>query len=269
MFHKARFFAAGAVLTALMASTPAKAETAVPSCAAPDALMRLDGTISRTAARLSEGRTLRIVALGSSSTAGAGASSPANSYPSRLEAELRERFPDMEIVVLNRGVGGEDAREMLARLEKSVIAEKPDLVLWQVGTNAIVDEEGLSEEASLVRKGFARLKASGADVILVDPQYAPKVIGKPKATAMIRMLQTVAQNANVGVFQRFAIMSHWQRVEHVPFEHFTSKDGLHMNDWSYGCIAKLLAATIVAGASEPTRTATATATRRLARHARS
>jgi hypothetical protein len=97
-------------------------------------------------------------------------------------------------------------------------------------------------------------------VIVVDPQYAPKVIGKPKAAAMVRMLQTVAQGANIGVFQRFAIMSHWQRVEHVPFETFTAKDGLHMNDWSYGCIAKLLATAIVATAGQPAVTASRTFT---------
>jgi acyl-CoA thioesterase-1 len=254
-----------ALVPALIVPTSAKAETAVPACAAPSALTRLDGAIVRTAARLSEGRTLKIVAFGSSSTAGAGASSPANSYPSRLEAELRTRYPDMEITVLNRGVSGEDAREMLARLEKSVVAEKPDLVLWQVGTNAIVDEAGLSDEASLVRRGLARLKASGADVILVDPQYAPKVIGKPKAGAMVRALQAVALDANIGVFHRFATMSHWRQVEHVPFERFTSRDGLHMNDWSYGCIAKLLAMAIVAGTTQPVPTAT----RRMVHQARS
>jgi lysophospholipase L1-like esterase len=255
-----RFFTTGLVCAALLPAaivpTAANAQAAAPGCAAPGALTRLDGVIARTAARLSEGRTLRVVALGSSSTAGAGASSPANAYPSRLGAELRERFPDMEIVVLNRGVDGEDAREMLARLEKSVIAEKPDLVLWQVGTNAIVNNAGLTEEASLVRRGLARIKASGADVILVDPQYAPRVISKPKAAAIVRMLQAVAQDANTGVFHRFAIMSHWRLVERVPFKRFTSEDGLHMNDWSYDCLAKLLAAAIVAGSSQPAPTAT-------------
>jgi acyl-CoA thioesterase I len=256
MFRRVGFFTA-MLVTALTAPTAAEAETAAPSCSAPSALMRLDRAIAHTAARLSEGRTLKIVALGSSSTFGVGASSPANSYPSRLEADLREQFPDMDITVVNRGIGGEDAKEMLARLDKSVLAEHPDLVLWQVGTNAIVDDEGLSQEAALVRKGFARLKAAGVDVVLMDPQYSPKVIGAPKAAAMVRMLEREAQAANVPVFHRFAIMSHWRQVENMPFDRFTVKDGLHMNDWSYGCIAKLLATAIVATAGQPTQVATA------------
>src|SRR5215831_12316685 len=239
-----------AVLAGLLGATPVRAE-ADQACSAPDALMRLDRAISHTAARIAEGRSLKVVALGSSSTVGIGASSPANSYPSRLEAELREQYPDMQIEVINRGVGGEDAREMLARLDKSVIAERPDLVLWQVGTNAIVDEEGVSDEGALVRKGLARLKAASVDVILIDPQYSPSVIRRPHAGAMVRKLNAVAQDANVAVFRRFAIMSHWRTVEHVPFERFTVKDGLHMNDWGYQCIAKLLATSIVAAASQP------------------
>jgi acyl-CoA thioesterase I len=259
---KAGFFTtmAVALFAGLLGVSPASAD---PECSAPDSLMRLDRAISHTAARISEGRSLKIVALGSSSTVGVGASSPANSYPSRLEAELREQYPDMRVEVINRGVGGEDAREMLARLDKSVVAERPDLVLWQVGTNAIVDEEGVSQEAHLVRKGLARLKAAGVDVILIDPQYSPTIVQRPNAGAMVRMLQTAAQAANVPVFRRYAIMSHWRTIEHVPFDRFIVKDGLHMNDWSYHCIAKLLATSIVAAASRP-----AIATRSLVREVR-
>jgi acyl-CoA thioesterase-1 len=232
-------------------SVAASAQDAAPACRAPSMLMQLDETIVHTAAHLTEGRTLRIVAFGSSSTAGAGASSPAATYPSRLEAELRARFADMDIVVLNRGVGGEDAREMLARLDRDVIAEHPDLVLWQVGTNAIMDDEQLPRESSLIHAGLARLKAAGIDVVLVDPQYAPKVIGKPRAGAMVRLLETVARDEHVGVFHRFAIMAHWRISDGIPFDRFTSRDGLHMNDWSYDCVAKLLASAIVDASSRP------------------
>jgi acyl-CoA thioesterase-1 len=86
------------------------------------------------AQRLADVESVKIIAIGSSSTAGAGASSRAFSYPSRLEVELRTRFPRASITVINRGVGGEEAPQMLARFARGVIAEKPDLVLWQVGS---------------------------------------------------------------------------------------------------------------------------------------
>lgn len=255
MIRKKSYFALVAVcagiVTYLIAPGAAEADAVLPSCSAPSSLARLDHAIARTARGLAQGRELRIVAFGSSSTAGTGATSPAKSYPSQLENALREHLPDARIVVLNRGIGGEDAREMLARLERSVLAEHPDLVLWQVGTNAIMDDESLLKEASLVRAGFSRLKAAGTDVIFVDPQFAPKVIRKPHAVAMIRLLQTVARRENVGIFRRFAIMNHWHAAMHIPFEAFTSRDGLHMNDWSYQCMADLLAKAIIEAARLP------------------
>ena len=46
------------------------------------------------------------------------------------------------------------------------------------------------------------------------------------------------------MFRRFAVMRHWRQVARIPYEKFLSPDELHLNDWSYGCIAKLLAGAI-------------------------
>ena len=60
------------------------------------------------------------------------------SYPSRLEAELKAQLPGLPITVLNKGIGGEEAPQMVARFDADVIDEKPDLVLWQVGSNSVL-----------------------------------------------------------------------------------------------------------------------------------
>jgi acyl-CoA thioesterase I len=240
----------------LVAPVAASADSSTPACFAPASLTRLDHPVARTATRLAERHAIKIVALGSSSTFGIGASAPAHSYPSRLEAELRERFPDTDIVVLNRGVGGEDAREMLARMEKSVLAEKPDLVLWQVGTNAITDDESTTAEGALVRSGLARLRAHGIDVILIDPQYVPKIIAKRRANAMVRVLHASASRQNIAVFHRFAVMDYWRRAMQIPFRQFTTADDLHMNDWGYHCFGQLLADSLADAINHSTPAAT-------------
>ncbi|MGA8295038.1 MAG: GDSL-type esterase/lipase family protein [Rhodoplanes sp.] len=200
---------------------------------------------------------LTIVALGSSSTAGAGASSPDAAYPSRLAAALKEHFPSNAITVLNRGVNGEEAREMLNRFETSVAAEKPDLVLWQVGTNTVLRGKPVSEVAALLRDGVTRIKALGADVILIDAQFAPRVIARPENEQMLNLLAGAAKETSVGLFPRFAVMRRWREIQNIPFDAFLSPDGLHMNDWSYACIAKLLGDAIVEAAtrSQPAVTA--------------
>lgn len=206
--------------------------------------VRLDLPLVHTARVLASGKPLKIVALGSSSTYGAGASTSAASYPSRLADELARRFPGHEIAILNRGVNGNEAADMLARLDTAVIAEKPDLILWQVGTNSVLRDKPLQPHAPLLHEGLARMKATGADVVLIDPQYAPRVISKPMCEGMVSLIATTAKAEHVGVFHRFELMRRWRETEQLPFETFVSTDGLHMNDWSYACLAKALGTAI-------------------------
>src|SRR5262245_28128473 len=167
-------------------------------------------------------------------------------------AELARRFATQSIIVLNRGIGGERAIDMLARFDDSVAAERPDLVLWQVGTNAVLRGYDHSKSDALIRESIRRIKAIGADVVLIDPQFAPKVTAQPGIEDMIELISNAAKQENVDVFHRFALMRHWHEVDGIPFEAFLSSDGLHMNDWSYHCFAKALADAI-ADAATPDR----------------
>ena len=65
------------------------------------------------------------------------------------------------------------------------------------------------------------------------------------------MLTSTARDAEVGLFNRFMVMRNWVEGEKMSFDKFLSPDGLHLNDWSYACIAKLLATAILEGAKLP------------------
>jgi hypothetical protein len=181
------------------------------------------------------------------------------SYPSRLQVDLQELFPRSPIPVFSRGVGGETAVEMLARFDSGVMTEKPDLVLWQAGSNSVLREQPIAPANGLMRDGLGRLKSAGIDVVLINPQYAPKVISKPGIDGMVDLIDATAREAHVNLFQRFALMRYWRLTEDIPFSTFLSSDELHMNDWSYGCLAKLLAGSIAEAATRPVPTVTAVA----------
>src|SRR5262249_60079931 len=112
----------------------ARSESATPTCDAPFSMIRFTNPLTRVAESLKSGKPITIVAIGSSSTAGSGASSPATTYPSQLAVELTQRLPGHPITVLNRGVGGEEVDDMLKRFDTDVIKARPDLVLWQYDT---------------------------------------------------------------------------------------------------------------------------------------
>jgi acyl-CoA thioesterase-1 len=245
------------IAAALWLLAPAEAQER--ACNDTGKIARLSTPLFHMARRVAADRPLTILALGSSSTAGAGASSPAASYPSRLAVELKTLFPDLAVTVLNRGVNGEEATEMLARFEQGAATDKPDVVLWQLGTNSVLRDRPFDHYEAIIRQGLARMKALGADVVLIDPQFAPKVIAKPDAEDMVNLIAAAATRRGVDLFPRFAIMRAWHETEAIPFEGFLAPDQLHMNDWGYACLAKLIGGALAEAATRPIAAARAIA----------
>ena len=215
-------------------------------CLPPKGAPRTVGSLPRVAHKLAAGEPVVIVAFGSSSTQGYGASSPEFTYPNRLAAQLQRKYPTANITVVNRGHGGDDAPEMMKRLQTEVIDAHPDMVIWQVGTNAVIrnlDPDGVAQQ---VQDGVARIQSSGADVVLVDPQYSPQVTEhQENASRMVKVLGRVGQLRHVGVFPRFEVMRQWHENQALPIDTFVIADGLHMNDWGYACFAQTLGDDII------------------------
>src|ERR1700742_15409 len=211
MSRAIRFSAAGAASSfalalALFCFGPQAANAqSAELCAAPFEAAGLEHTLVRFRERIAKGLPIKIVAIGSSSTFGTGASSPDKTYPAQLQAELKARLPGLPVTVLNKGIGGEEAAQMGARFDADVLDEAPDLVLWQVGSNSVL----LNHPApgTIIHEGVERLKASGTEVVLMNPQYAPKIIAKGDiALQSVDAIAATARDEEVGLFNRFATM---------------------------------------------------------------
>jgi acyl-CoA thioesterase-1 len=233
---------------------PAAADPPRDSCAAPADLTRLHGRLPRTAMRIARHEALTVVAIGSSSTEGVGASTPAAAYPSRVEAELARRLPRQSVTVLNKGVGGETAVDMLARFDRDVFAAHPDLVIWQVGTNSVLHDTAIAGSREAVEAGIERLKQAGIDLVIMDLQYAPAVLAHPLHRDMVHGIAKLAKEDGVPLFRRFALMRHWVQSAQLDFTSMLAPDGLHLNDLSYGCIGRMLGDAIVDTALPSTMT---------------
>src|SRR5262245_24653316 len=184
--------------------------------------------LPRFAAALLGKEPVRIVAVGSSSTAGR---EDVVAYPSRLEMYLRRD-------VVNRGRGGEEAFEELLRFDTDIFAEKPSLVIWQVGTNAVFHKYNLEGVAAKIAEGLARLRDHPIDVVMMDPQYVMAMLLDEKADAsdrMVTLIAAAAEKAGVSVFRRWALMRHWHVENSISFERMldpTDPDKLHQSNWS-------------------------------------
>ena len=244
--------AAVAVCGFLAHAPAAQAETF--SCTIAPQLSTLAHPLPQVAARLASDKPLLVIAIGSSSTAGFGASSPAFNYPNQLAKKLSDDFHH-PVTVINRGVGGDEIDRMMKRFDAALsetpdgkpLDAKPDLVLWQVGSNEIL--RGHPLPAAQLHEGLEKIRATGADAVLIDPQYAPSTFAKPGAVSIVDSIAGTAASEHVGLFHRFALMKQWSASQ--DFAAFVTPDGIHMNDAGYGCWAVNLAFGIENAAGRP------------------
>jgi len=216
-----------------------------PSCRAPIYDIAAPAPLPHVAAALRSERTIRVMAIGSSSTVGVGASSPAKAYPVQLEAILEKTFRNLDVVVTNRGVSGELAAATAERLKSVIPLDQPDVVLWQVGTNDALAKVPPAEFKATVQSTVQRLKEHRVDTVLVGLQYSPRVAQDPHHTAIRQALRAIASAENVLLVRRFEAM---QFVEKTKEGDLLSRDGLHQNDVGYRCMAEHIARAVVLSA---------------------
>jgi lysophospholipase L1-like esterase len=204
--------------------------------------------------------SVKIVALGSSTTAGEGA---IVAYPYRLEAVLRDKYTNHRIDVLNRGVGGEEAPKERDRIADDVIAENPSLVIWQMGTNAVwqsKEDNPPSHDDTIValREGIQRVRQkSSIDIILMDPQYVPAMLTKATRYATDRMVSAIAdvsREEKINLFRRFELMKGWYKVEKISFDRIVDAGDdkrLHDSDWATQQLTEALGKLILARVPKP------------------
>ncbi len=234
---------------ALVASAGLLLGTAIPAlagaCPGPGHMPIVSPAFAEASRRSTQ--ELRIIAFGSSSTAGSGASDEAHAYPALLQARLRAALGP-GVTVLNRGIGGEDADNMLARLDRDVIAQHPQIVIWQVGANAAMRQMDPDQFAGFVREGIARLRHAGIEVVLMDNQRAPRIAASPAHQRFDATLAEIAATTpGVALFSRGRLMDGWAAAG-VPASALLIQDGLHHNDRGYACLADALAEALIRGA---------------------
>jgi len=244
----AAFFAVVSIATPAIAPAQAPGSpSAAESCLAANRGISLGSRLPRTATRLKAGGPLKIVAVGTSSTTGLWMLTAAATYPEVLRRELVRLQPNAQVAVVNAGRIGDTIPGTLARLDRDVVAAEPDLVVWQLGTNDVTwggGTDGLKEQIIL---GVRRLKSTGADVILMDLQYAPVARASSHYAAMLTIIADTARQEHIGLFSRSGLMQ--RSIEAgLPAGALVSWDGLHNSSDGYDCMGRALARAIHAAA---------------------
>ncbi|HWG03467.1 MAG TPA: SGNH/GDSL hydrolase family protein [Beijerinckiaceae bacterium] len=215
-----------------------------PRCTAPNSDIAAPAPLPGLASRLANGGPLRILAIGSSATWGIGASARARTYPTQLKAILQSALHGVDAEIVNRGVSGEVAKASAERLRTEVALQKPDLVLWQVGTNDALSRVPPEEFEKTIRDTVDWLKSDGIDVVLVGLQYTPRSVRDDNYHVIREALQRVAAAENVLYIRRDDAMTFIaQRYGNADT---SPDDGLSLGDLGYPCLAEHVAHAVIA-----------------------
>jgi acyl-CoA thioesterase-1 len=250
MGRAAALFLLVPVLSAHVAAAQAEFQavgdlTAAEACLAFARGLSLGAALPQTRARLRSKQTLTIVTFGSSSTSGLGTLSADRTFPDVMKQELSRLRPSAQIEVINSGRIFDTIPGNIRRLQADVLRHKPDLVVWQLGTNDVVWRGVVENARELLIAGVRHLKANNADVVLMDLQYAPIVRALARHSQMQTIITDVAREERVGLFPRFLLM---KRAIDAGVTGIVSWDMLHNSAAGYNCIGRALGQMIVVAA---------------------
>ncbi|MFM8799543.1 MAG: SGNH/GDSL hydrolase family protein [Tagaea sp.] len=214
-------------------------------CRVPRAVFVDESRLPLIAKKVQERKRLTIVALGSSSTQGMGASGPDAAWPARFEADLKRRLPDLRVDVHNRAKARESADQMLKRLRGDVLALRPDLVIWETGTADAVRAVEIDHFAGHLDDGIAQIAATGAETVMVTPQYARDTARLIAFQPYIDAMNQVGLRRDVLVFPRYEAMRFWTESGAMKFENVPRAEMTKVADALYDCLGRQIARIVV------------------------
>jgi len=224
------------LLAGLVTAAPARAEDAPASCEVPAYLLTSESSLPRVAEAVKSGHSVDILVVGSrSSTIN---TSDGSAYPGRLQAALRDKLPAVPVNVSVELQVKRTAQEVAGGLGRLLEVKKPTLVIWQTGTVDAMRSVDPDDFRAAVGEGVAALQNAGADVVLINLQYSPRTETMISAPPYLDNLRVVAQQHSVPLFDRFAIMRHWNDAG--DFDLFSTVHGPDMAKRVHACLGRAL-----------------------------
>jgi hypothetical protein len=232
------------MLAGLLTAAPARAEDAAVSCEVPDYLLASESTLPKVADAIKGGHSLDILVLGSrSSTINTTNASEASAYPARLQVMLKEKLPSIAVNVSVEIQAKKTAEEVAAGMVKLIEGKKPTLVIWQTGTVDAMRSTDPDDFRGGVDQGVVALQQAGADVVLMNLQYSPRTETMISAPPYLDSMRVVAQQHDVPLFDRFAIMRHWN--EAGDFDLFSAVHGIELAKRVHDCLGRALSQFVI------------------------
>jgi hypothetical protein len=229
-------------LSSLAMMALARAEDAPHGCEVPAYLLTTDSSLPKVAEAIKPGGKLKILVVGSRSSV-IGVSDSTSAYPARLQVALAEKLPGVDVSVDTEIQAKKTAEETAPTLGKLIEDRKPNLVVWQTGTVDAMRSADADDFRAAIDDGITTLQTAGTDVVLMNLQYSPRMETMISASAYLDNMRVVAQQHDVPLFDRFAIMRQWN--ESGDFDLFSASPGVELAKRVHECLGRALSRFVI------------------------
>jgi hypothetical protein len=212
-------------------------------CEVPGYMLVGDAKLEEVSKAVKERRQLKILVLGTGSSALSGA---AKAYPARLEEALRRQLPDITVNVVTAAKSRQKAAEMVESIEKLLLDQKPNLVVWQTGTVDAIRGVDPDVFRDTLDEGIDAIHEAGADAVLMNMQYSPRTESMIQSGAYVDTMRVVARDREIPLFDRLEIMRYWN--DNGNFDLNASSKDSALAQKVHDCIGRALASLIVEAA---------------------
>ena len=194
---------------------------------------------------------LDILVLGGGEMVGKAAEDESWTVPARLQARLQQALQGVQVRVVTRAAPHRTARASLHDLDADLSDLKPQLVIWSAGSSEAGRGSEVDTLADSLQAGIAQIREAGADVLLVDLQYAPSIARivdlEPYRDAILR----VGEAEGVPVLDRYELMRAWSTDGLLDLDAREPAARVQVARTLFDCVAAALSDPIAAAVSAP------------------
>jgi hypothetical protein len=243
-------------VVALGPSRPGEAQTrSEPAgCGAPPETMEA-APLPGAFAAIARGN-LRVMVVGSASTAGGGTSGGEAVWPRRLEAILGARLAPTGVRVESFGGRGTTAADHARIIATEAPRYRPHLIVWQLGTVEAARGLPADEMSDAVQDAAARLRAQRGeltDLVLMDQQFSRFFRANADVDFYRDKLRIAAAASGAQLFSRWTVMKHWAETGRLDLERAPRESRTATADELHDCLARALTGFILEGTQRERR----------------
>ncbi len=233
------FAAAAAIL--LLAGAAQADDT---GCAIPDDLALHDLTLPAARAAVATGK-LTILTVGGAASAGQAAQGTEFTYPVRLAARLRAALPKLDVSVVSRSAARRTAATSVSRFDADLAQTGARLVIWAPGAIEAGSGTDIDALGNDIAAGIAKVHDAGADLVLIDLQYAPSIARVVNLQPYREVVERAGAHYDVPVLDRYELMRRWSADGVMDLDVTDAQGRVQMARRLFDCLAAAMADGIV------------------------